>query len=493
MQNAMTFGERLTALMRKKHLSVAELARKAGYRSKTSLVRLMKDEARYSGIEDCMNRLEQTGEWPCDGEEMKALRQSMEVSRLGREVYVKYRALWRLMGMETEPRSDMRLESFGMASAKSLSELTREWLKADQLHFLLVNAGYESIFGALEELLAARPELDIRIEHYLIARGDPVSLTEQMNALKTVFNDARYQGFCRMLPTEEKGYAAPNHGLTGDAVLVSGRNGFGDRFCQLLIAQSNERGLLYENKESEQFPAFFRKGLERFCRDATPIKAKYPEKNLLEGLLSLSRRYLECERDRRIYCVAPNVCFELIPYEILSRMMLDSALKGLTMEDERVQELAEIQAARYANIHGKKKPSTFILDGESLKAFVRTGYAADHVIEMRAFTPDDRAAILMDVCQKARDNELLRVFVLKPEVRIREMMLITYESLGIYLLDAHTQYDVGGSHSETFLPMPDFAATLESFFEDELIAKGCYSAEESLDMLEGMAEELMEN
>ena len=69
-----TFGECLNELMRKKHISVADLTRRANYRSKTSISRLLRDEVRYASIEDFMERIEPIAAWLFNEEELKLLR-----------------------------------------------------------------------------------------------------------------------------------------------------------------------------------------------------------------------------------------------------------------------------------------------------------------------------------------------------------------------------------------------------------------------------------
>jgi hypothetical protein len=85
----------------------------------------------------------------------------------------------------------------------------------------------------------------------------------------------------------------------------------------------------------------------------------------------------------------------------------------------------------------------------------------------------------------------LNVRVLKPEVPVRGMTLTTYEALGVYFLDAYTQYDVVNGHSEAFMLMPDFAETMEEFFRDELIPNHTFSEGESLEMMERLAAEIL--
>lgn len=490
MRDAMTFGECLSALMRENDISVAELTRLTNYRSKTSLVRLLRDEVRFASIEDFMVRLRAAEVWEAGSREMRALEDAMEVSRLGRERYLRYREMWRLVGRREEEPKEMALEPFGTSRARTLRELAQKWRGAQEIRFLLINSGYESLFAELNRLLEDRPDLDAVIEQYLIVRDDPGSLARQMNAMKTVFHDARYLGFCSVLTQEELNGGA-GYGLNGDALIVSGRDGDGAYFCQMITVLSEERGLLYENEGSDDFPAFFRKSVERICRDALPFRAQYPEQELLEGLITLSRRYLECEQDRATYCLAPNICFELIPFEILYRVMFDSVLAGADPEAAQIKELSRIQKARYANIYGKRRPTVFVFDWESMKEFSETGYTTDHVTGMRAFTRRERREILAGAAAKARGNEYLQIHILKPGIRPRGMTLTAYDALGVYLLDANTQYDVVRGHSEVFLQMPDFAQALESFFRDELIEKCCYPEEESLRMLEELAEGLM--
>ena len=100
---------------------------------------------------------------------------------------------------------------------------------------------------------------------------------------------------------------------------------------------------------------------------------------------------------------------------------------------------------------------------------------------------EERAAILRDVVRKCRENVYLGVRILRPDVRVRGMTLTTYEALGVYLLDAYTQYDVVNGHSEAFMLTPDFAETMEEFFRDELIAKHAFSEGESLEIMEELA------
>ena len=489
MQEVKTFGECLSDLMRRKHISVADLTRRMNYRSKTSISRLLRDEVRYQSIEDFMDRLQPIAAWLFTGEEMRLLRGAMEVSRLGRTRYCAYQDIWRLVAAPQEKKIPVRAQGFGTARNGELDELIGFWHTARKLEMVMINSGYESLFARLSKMLESRPEADISIRHYLAIHDSPGMLAEQLGAVMNIFHDPRYQGFYY---AQKGGGADCREEDAQNLVMVRGEDAEGS-YCQIIVMLSEVQCLVYESRKMEDIMPFARQAMEKVCNGALLLKTQYPEQALLEGLTVISRRYLGCEQDRAIYCLAPDICFELIPMEILYDVMMDSVLKGCNPEDERIQELMRIHRARYANIHEKKKKTQFIFSLESLQRFASGGRTTDHVAGMRAFTCEERAAILRDVAEKCRENVYLNVRILRPDTRVRGMTLTTYEALGVYLLDAHTQYDVINGHSEAFMLTPDFAETLEEFFRDELIAKHAFSEAESLEILEELAESILKN
>lgn len=489
MQEHRTFGECLSGIMREKHVSVADLARRMNYRSKTSISRLLKDEVRYASIEDFMERLEPMSAWLLTVDEMKQLQDSMEVSRLGRARYRAYQDIWRLVGQSEVKKIPVTAQGFGGAKSGELDELIGFWHTARRLEMILINSGFESLFSRLAGLLEARPDADISIRHYLAIHDSPGSLAEQLGAMMNVFHDPRYQGFYH---TRHSDNADWRSGDTAHVMLVCGEDEESE-YCQVIVMLSEQQCIVYESRKMEDITPFVEQVMEQVCREALPLKTQYPQQELIQGLIVISRRYLGCEQDRGTCCLAPDICFELIPPEILYGVMFDSVLAGCDPEDEQIQKLYEIQQARYKNIHGKRKSTVFMFTWDSLVRFAQTGRTTDHIAGMRAFTPEERAAIIRDVVEKCRENGYLRIYILKPDIRIRGMTLTTHEGMGVYLLDSYTQYDVVKGHSEAFILLPDFAEMLDDFFRDELIGKHTYSGAESLDMLERLAASILQN
>ncbi len=488
MSEAQMFGECLSDLMHKNHISVARLTQWVNYRSKTSLARLLRDEVRYCSIADFMSRLEQAEGSLFSEREMERLREAMEVSRLGRGRWRTYRGIWQFL-RGSDAQRQVSIERFGKAQACSAQELTEKWHDARRLDILMINAGLDSFMSQVERLLVERPDLPCTVRHYLIMREEAGSMAVQLGALMRVLHDARYQVYCRVA---RQGAGEDGPGDRYHLVLVEGENSDGSSFFQMINLKNSDQWLLYENENVEMLMPFVNSFLSDLWQNVLALKVEYPESGLLEGLTAISKRYLSCERERGTCCLAPNVCFELIPMEILYEVMFDSALRECKADTEAVCALCEVHRARYENIYNKKEQTIFIFSREGMERFVRTGRTTDHVAGMRPFTAAERRRILDDLIEKSGQSQTVGIYILRPEIRIREMTLTTHDGLGVYMLDSFTQYDVQNGHSEAFVSVPMLAQMLDDFFRDELIGKCTYSKEESLDILCAMRDSIGE-
>lgn len=481
----MTFGEYLAWLMSSKRITAMDLTRRLNYRSKTSVSRILRDEVRYSSIEDFVSRLEPMEEWLLSPEERLEMRQAMEVSRLGRARYQAYRDVWRLVQPPKEAPGEIRLESFGSSQAQSLSELTQRWYQAEKLSMTIINSGYDSLFRQIRDVLEKRPGLQADIRHYLAVDDAAGSMAEQLAALIHVFQDARYHGYYR------SGYTGRNvnQNAINDFVVAQIRMPDGSNFTQMIYMLAENRAMAYESVSEEGFGDLFRRVMSQVQPNALPIKRSYPQMEKMDWLIQITNQYLNCERDRSIFCLTPDVSFELIPKKVLERPMIGPVFDEEDMKNPRLNDLVRIHQARYDNLAAKRQMSSYILTLDGLRRFMETGVTTDRVSGMSPFTVGERCEILRDLIRRVRENVYLTVRILKPDVRMRGMSMTLYEGLGVHLLSADTQYDVTREHNEVFLLMPALTRTLTEFCREELIEKHAYSEAESLEILEKLSRE----
>ena len=103
------FGQALAGWMRKKGLSTKRLAELAGYKSKTSIVRILREECVQSGRERLFARISELG--LLSAAERRTLLQALELSRVGGEqAAARLRLRQLLMGRRDETPADTSLQ-----------------------------------------------------------------------------------------------------------------------------------------------------------------------------------------------------------------------------------------------------------------------------------------------------------------------------------------------------------------------------------------------
>ncbi len=140
-----TFGKCLEEVMHAKGLSTQRLAELAGYKSKTSIARILKEESVHAGRERLFHKMDALG--LLTEQERRSLTRALETSRLGKQ-----RAAARLR---------LRRLLTGANTADALDEELIQCLEslraAHAAQILLVNCYRPALMERLGEILAQRP------------------------------------------------------------------------------------------------------------------------------------------------------------------------------------------------------------------------------------------------------------------------------------------------------------------------------------------------
>ena len=167
------FGQALAGWMRKKGLSTKRLAELAGYKSKTSIVRILREECVQSGRERLFARISELG--LLSAAERRTLLQALELSRVGGEqAAARLRLRQLLMGRRDETPADTSLQ-------RALDSLRT----AHAARILLLNGCRLDVIDALRDVLARRAAHTM--EHYVTVGA---SVRRDMNALCAILSIA---------------------------------------------------------------------------------------------------------------------------------------------------------------------------------------------------------------------------------------------------------------------------------------------------------------
>ena len=189
----------------------------------------------------------------------------------------------------------------------------------------------------------------------------------------------------------------------------------------------------------------------------------------------------------------PDPCFPLISTEIVKKACLDNIPQvGADVPDflDMLENLADIQEARFRNIFSQKKAVHIVFFPSALRRFARTGCLTDHVFLLRNFTVSERIEILSHLVHQIRTNPYFNVYLLRDEQNFIEIEATCYEGEGVQFTPAHTDYNLGSGHTEAIITNEEFCGLFLDFFRDDLLVNHVYSPSAAVFLLESLISEL---
>ena len=194
----------------------------------------------------------------------------------------------------------------------------------------------------------------------------------------------------------------------------------------------------------------------------------------------------DLEYNHRLFRIKADLGLEFIPASIQLAAVREGPMRDYPAEDMDVllNQLYEIENARYLNSLNKHVHQYFLMSYEAMLNFAKTGLLSDHFWGFRAFTPQERLFILNDFYNRACTSKYFHFSFLKSDVHLVWDELIWYEHVGICFLPPKTHYDIDDDHSEFILRDPVFSDFFSSFFRKWLFEHHAQSTSKSKELFE---------
>ena len=167
-------------LMAEKGLSKSALAEALGYRSKTSLDRIMADSSRESSLRKFRQAV--LAAFPMTPEEKRELNEAVQIGIYGMRQYLLNQQMWKFVrGDYPESAKDIQITAAENGRIISMSE---RYQAARNLHITVLNCQYtQALFELLHTLLMRE---DVVVNHYVYVDADSVRTMAAVNALMRV-------------------------------------------------------------------------------------------------------------------------------------------------------------------------------------------------------------------------------------------------------------------------------------------------------------------
>ena len=188
-------------LMAEKGLSKSALAEALGYRSKTSLDRIMADSSRESSLRKFRQAV--LAAFPMTPEEKRELNEAVQIGIYGMRQYLLNQQMWKFVrGDYPESAKDIQITAAENGRIISMSE---RYQAARNLHITVLNCQYTpALFELLHTLLMRE---DVVVNHYVYVDADSVRTMAAVNALMRVFYMNGYDCFALNTLRREEGFA----------------------------------------------------------------------------------------------------------------------------------------------------------------------------------------------------------------------------------------------------------------------------------------------
>lgn len=461
---------------REKGLTLSELTGKLGYRSKTSLERLMNGATRGDSLrrfEESMRRV-----FELTQKEQAELHRAVQVALHGEQAYLVSLKMWDFVSGRA-PEADVPLRIVDVQSGQSI-DLKKRYM-GRCMRAAVFNCPHTTpLFRLLRELLN---EKGMRVEHYMHTNLDGVRTMSAMNMLMSVFYRKGYSGYTFTPPPEEiERYCGVQ---TADLAVFDYLDERGEPCEDFVVFHAADAGRLMTMRgghgQTERL-------LGVDTRSFQPIKRTYTECREFSDYIRYSENYSALEYNRSVWKLKPDVGVDQIPARILADALLRSPQMQSDQARETVEMLRLIYEKRYANASGKHRHAYTIMKRGAMEQFARTGRTSDHFWLMTPYTPGERVEILQDLLKQQRGNRYLHMFFLKEDQALRDVEIALYEEAGMLFLEADTDYNLEDGHSEVLITHTEVLRMYRQFFEEVLLEDYVQEEKETCRILEELIE-----
>lgn len=469
-------------LMAEKGLSKSALAEALGYRSKTSLDRIMADSSRESSLRKFRQAV--LAAFPMTPEEKRELNEAVQIGIYGMRQYLLNQQMWKFVrGDYPESAKDIQITAAENGRIISMSE---RYQAARNLHITVLNCQYTpALFELLHTLLMRE---DVVVNHYVYVDADSVRTMAAVNALMRVFYMNGYDCFALNTLRREEGFAESGMNAA-DVAVFEYTDANGKPREDVVTFQSPVSGMMATRPAPT---GALRRLLGLDSGEYYSIKRIYFDYNELDDYIQFSADYAALEENRAIWKIKPDIGVDQIPVSIMETALLRGA--GDKSVDpqffEVLSALREVYRKRVMNSFSKKKHAHTIMKRRAMRAFAQTGRTTDHFWMMSPYTPEERVQILQTLLEQQQNNPYIHMYFLKDDDALRDIEIACYEDTGMLLLESNTDYHLERGHSEVLITLNELLRLFRDFFMRTLVREYVLPESETCRFLQQPIEEI---
>jgi len=453
----MTIKEFVQGLQKSRGITQAELSKCMGYKSQTSLVRIVHEKANQDSLKKFAKLLRSAPGITLSAAENAALDLILEKRLLGEDEYAAMDSLRRMLQESdiSEEEVTLRLQD------GTVQLLSQRYRGMKNVRVLLLNCERVQMFSTLARMMS---QDGVKVEHYVYAGGSPAHTAEVLRVVMPVLHHVNYSGY--LCQDEGRNAQMPRGLSAADMMMCEYQTAQGCWKHDVIFFADLCEGVLAEF-EGSMAPM---QSLVLLARaEAKPLRGSVQQHDRQDDYLAYARYCSELEKDRAVYRFKPDFGIEQVPMHIWRRAFEEGPMGEHEAIRPMLDALAQDFDKRHQNAMQKKQPTCHVLKERAVWAFVNTGRLSDQFWAFRALTWEERLEVLQLLLRQQINNPWFNLLLLKDDDAVRDDEVVYYEGAGLFIVKPGTDYSLSGCHAETVVTNPDILKVFKHFYQESVL------------------------
>lgn len=439
-------------IIRARGLTLQGLSTLLGYKSATSLARIMQETANRESLVKFANRLRSCPSLTLSKQEATRLDDLIELHDIGLDDYGAMLSLRRMIrGEPAAAPGKLMLQTPDGGQQSFLAHFSGY----SPQRILLLNSEQVPMYS---DLIMLMQWSSVSVEHYLYTGTSNMHSVHSLHATLPLLYLSGYHSYSYTLDFDP--FLSTRGLITSDILLIDYHDAAGHSGSEMIIFTAPCEGKVLPSPISIDT---FRQLLPPI-EDMHPISTPVPHTDLI----SYAAFCLELEHDHSVYRLKPDVGIEQIPVEILMKAISDEAPPEI---QHALPRLRGIFTEHYQNMLTKPNPQYHIMKRRDMWRFVQTGRMSDHLWCCRAFTPSERVEILQFLLDLMVDHRNFHLYFLKDDDALRDEEIVLYEGRGLSIFKPGSDYSLidSANHAEVLITQPEFLSVFKRFYVESTL------------------------
>lgn len=440
-------------------LAQGGLSKALGYKSVTSVVRLLKGRVAYVAVADCLKRFASLPMTESEAnvyqqlchEDLSLVKHDQWISILNRSsidpgagIHLNNRL--ETISMHLVQSSQLRIRLFGCVVPAMTAELMRLLkLGAEVNHFIRIDDAGRSVASILDASLPLYFYSNYNSSLYDAGANEIISGFTGDDLMLCSYTDIQGQPKREMIVMTD-----PTHAFTVTLDPATNIDTLAD------FASHHRKIISFSNNHRQDYGS---------------------------DIIAYMNYIIRLEQNVPIRHIKPDLAFAEIPIEIIK----ESIRPDLAEIDKEIATLAplliELMRQRWANNQRNLCPQYHVVKRSAMELFFATGRLSDHPWMIRPFTVEERKAILEHLIRQQSQNSAWHMLFLKDDSLLLDTETALYGRTGVCFMRPGTDYVLTGDRTEILICRKRVMDSFTAFFDEALLGSCTMTEEESLNIL----------